>query len=235
MRALITDTLRAFTAPGEYVDSDHPAIRSAAQNLCSAIESPHEKARSIFYAVRDLLYHADDFAVLDSYRASKVLIAGRGYCVAKASLFTALCRAAGIPARLAFADVRNHLASPRLLDLMGSDLFAWHGYAEILLGKRWIKVSPTFDAPMCRRFGVPPLEFNGVSDALLQSFDRNGRSMKYEKLHGSFHDVPARFLSIETARLYPEVCRLIRDGAFKPDGEREAASFQARSRWFAVH
>jgi SAM-dependent methyltransferase len=70
------------------------------------------------------------------------------------------------------------------------------------LGQRWVKASPTFDAATCRRAGVAPLEFDGASDALLQSFG-SARTMNYVKEHGSFHDVPARFLSAEMLRLYP--------------------------------
>ena len=101
------------------------------------------------------------------------------------------------------ADVSNHLASPRLLAAMGTDIFAWHGYSQLFLGGRWVSVSPTFDPEACRRAGVPPLDFDGEHDALLQSFDAPGATMAYLKPHGFFHDVPARFLAAEMQRLYP--------------------------------
>ena len=37
----------------------------------------------------------------------------------------AAARAVGIPSRLGFADVRNHLASDRLLEVMRTDLFVF--------------------------------------------------------------------------------------------------------------
>ncbi len=77
-----------------------------------------------------------DYTDLETYRASSVLQRGRGYCVGKAALYAALCRAAGIPARVGFADVRNHLATRRLLEAVGTDLFAWHGYVELQLNGR---------------------------------------------------------------------------------------------------
>lgn len=197
-----TSTTRAYLAPGEYVDSDHPAVRACAAALAAAPAGEASAARAIFGFVRDLPYEADDFDDLETYRASSVLGAGHGYCVSKASLFVALARAAAIPARLAFADVRNHLASPRLRRAMGTDVFAWHGYAEVRLAGRWVKVSPTFDPQTCRRAGVEPLDFDGEHDALLQSFD-GSRTMTYVKHHGTFHDVPARFLAAEMPRLYP--------------------------------
>lgn len=198
--------MAAHLAPAEYVDRNHPLIVAQARELCSgagAASEPEAAARAIFYFVRDLRYRGGDFEDLEIYRASSVLAAGHGYCVGKASLCAALARAAAIPARLGFADVCNHLASPRLLAAMGTDVFAWHGYTQLFLGSRWVSVSPTFDQATCERAGVAPLEFDGKHDALLQSFDGSGATMSYIKRHGIFHDVPARFLAAEMLRLYP--------------------------------
>lgn len=222
MREIETDTTRVFLAPGEYIDSGHSAIRDAAARLAPGAAPPAEKARIFFRAVRDIYYDYVDHSDLEVYRASSVLAAGRGYCVGKAALFTALCRAAGLPARIAFADVKNHLATPRLLQSIGTDLFAWHGYSEVLIDGRWLKVSPTFNATLCEKLGVKPLEFDGTSDALLQPFDSAGRTfMRYVTIHGAFHDVPARFLAAEMARLYPA---LAQPGGLRGNMEQEAAA-----------
>jgi transglutaminase-like putative cysteine protease len=200
---LRTATTAVYLAPAEFVDSGHPLVTAKAGELCTTARARRDAARAVFYFVRDLRYEGGDFEDLEIYRASSVLGAGHGYCVGKAALCTALARAAGIPARLRFADVRNHLASPRLLAAMGTDIFAWHGYSQLFVGGRWVSVSPTFDPAACRRAGVPPLEFDGEHDALLQSFDGTGATMAYLKWHGSFHDVPAQFLAAEMPRLYP--------------------------------
>jgi transglutaminase-like putative cysteine protease len=198
-----TKTMAVYLAPADYIDSDHPAVIAKARQLCGDATGGPLAARAVYYFVRDLRYEGGDFEDLDIYRASSVLAAGHGYCVGKAALCAALARAAGIPARLGFADVRNHLASPRLLAAMGTDVFAWHAYAQLFLGGRWVSVSPTFDAATCRRAKVPALAFDGEHDALLQSFDGSGTTMSYTKRHGTFHDVPARFLAVEMPRLYP--------------------------------
>lgn len=219
MKQDMTDAAAVFLAPGEYVDSHHPALRGKAQELTKGVRDPFRKARAIYYFVREIYYHAAPFENLESYRASSVLAAGHGYCVAKASVFVALCRAAGLPARLLFADVTNHLSTPRLRERMGTDLFAWHGYAEVLLRGNWVKVSPTFNASLCERLGVAPLEFDGKSDAVLQAFDAGGRQfMSYDRHHGAFHDVPARFLAAEMPRLYPLASAAIRAGEFGAPG-----------------
>ena len=90
-----------------------------------------------------------------------VLERGAGFCVAKAIVLAAGARAVGIPARLGFADVRNHLTTERLRAQMGTDVFAYHGFTELHLGGRWVKATPTFNRSLCDRFGVKPLEFDG--------------------------------------------------------------------------
>lgn len=190
-----------YLAPAEYIDSEHPMIVERAGSW-RGLGDPADRARGVFTFVRDIPYEADDFDVLDTFRASHVLSTGHGYCVSKAALGVALARAVGVPARIAFADVRNHLGSPRLREAMGTDIFAWHGYIEFHLSGRWVKASPTFDPATCERARVPPLDFDGVNDALLQAFDYS-QAMSYVAYHGAFHDVPARFLSAEMLRLYP--------------------------------
>ncbi|MDQ4134755.1 MAG: transglutaminase family protein [Pseudomonadota bacterium] len=118
-----------------------------------------------------------DYTDLETYRASSVLQRGRGYCVGKAALYAALCRAAGIPARVGFADVRNHLATRRLLEAVGTDLFAWHGYVELQLNGRWVKATPTFNAALCDKLGVVVLEFDGPEmPSSRPSTEKGGRS-----------------------------------------------------------
>ena len=202
---------RLYLSAAEFVNSEHPSVVAKARKLYG--QDPLETAGRLFRFVRDLPYGPPDFDRLDSFKASDLLHQGGGYCVPKACAFVALCRASGIPARLAFADVTNHLAASRTLELMEGRLFAWHGYAEVLLGGRWLKASPTFDAPLCARMAVAPLDFDGRRDAHLQPYDAEGRAfMQYDRLHGAFHDVPARFLAAEMPRLYPRAYAAIRNG-----------------------
>lgn len=101
-------------------------------------------------------------------------------------------RAAGIPAGLGFADVRNHLHTPGLRERMnGSELFVYHGYAQLWLRGRWVKATPAFNTELCARFGVAPMEFDGVHDALLHEFSADGaRHMEYVHDRGSYADLP---------------------------------------------
>src|SRR5918911_1616547 len=89
------DDLRLFLSPADYIDSDHPAVAARAPG-------PVESARRLYLFVRDAIRYDPyvDYTDPETFRASSVLKAQRGYCVGKASLYAALCRAAGIPARL---------------------------------------------------------------------------------------------------------------------------------------
>jgi transglutaminase-like putative cysteine protease len=192
---------------GAYVDSAHPAVAAFAQEVAGSFADPAERARALYDAVRDRVIYDPyrDFADLDTYRASACLLAGRGFCVAKAALLAASARVVGIEAMVGFADVKNHLATPRLLELIGSDVFLYHGYAALRLGGRWVKATPTFNLSLCERFGVKPLEFDGESDALFHPFDRRGRRhMEYLRDHGLFADVPAEQIREIFRKAYPK-------------------------------
>jgi hypothetical protein len=102
--------------------------------------------------------------------------------------------------------VRNHLSTPRLLELMGTDVFRWHGYAVLYLDGRWLKASPAFNAELCARFGVAPLDFDGTADALLHAYDGRGeRYMEYLDDHGDFDDLPFQQLADAMQTHYPDV------------------------------
>jgi transglutaminase-like putative cysteine protease len=200
--------LGVFLAPAEYVDSDDPDVQRFAMDAAAGATSARDRVSRLYLAVRDGIRYNPyvDFRSLEIFRASSVLHAGHGYCVGKAALFAAACRVVGTPARVGFADVRNHLATPRLIELMQTNLFSWHGYTECLLDGHWVKASPTFNLTLCTKLGVAPLEFDGVHDALMQAFDsRDARFMEYVAQHGSYFDVPAKFLRAEMARLYPHL------------------------------
>jgi transglutaminase-like putative cysteine protease len=214
--------VRLYLSPAEFIDSDHASIRAKAAEVTGGVADPVAKARVLHDLVRDGIKYDPyiDYTDPETYRASSVLAKGHSYCVGKASLYAALCRAAGLPARLGLADVKNHLATPRLLEMVGTDVFGYHGYIEVMPAGSWVKATPTFNVTLCRRLGVPTLDFSGESDALLQPFDAAGRQfMTYIAQHGTFFDVPTKFLIEEMKRLYPKLCR---PGGLRGNMEEEA-------------
>ena len=162
-------------------------------------------------------------------KGSTVLDIGSGWCVPKAALLAAACRAAGIPARVGYADVRNHLSTERLRQNMGSDLFVWHGYTDIWLAGQWLKATPAFNIELCDRFGLLPLEFDGRADSIYHPFDKAGnRHMEYVAMHGAFDDVPLQRILDAFAEHYPNMP--LENPATQGDFAADAAAERAAQR-----
>jgi len=183
-------------SPAYYVNSDSPEVLAftarALQDLAPDA-SEKDKAIRLFEAVRDgIRYDPYTFALnAEAYRASEIAGMDAAFCVPKAVLLTACLRATGIPAALGFADVRNHLNTPKLAELMETDLFIYHGYVQLWLGDKSFKVTPAFNMDLCQRFGVKPLVFDGEHDALFHEFDdQDQRHMEYVNDRGLFEDIP---------------------------------------------
>lgn len=210
--------------PTFFIDSDHQAVRDYAAGAVGAAVGDREKAVRLFYAVRDDIRY-DPYRISlerEDLKASACLERGYGFCVAKAIVLAACCRAEGVPARLGFADVRNHLATERLLALIETDLFIYHGYTEILIDGRWLKATPAFNLSLCEKFGVLPLEFDGSADAVFHPFDGEGRlHMEYVKDRGSFDDLPHEMMVADFAAAYPRWGT--EDGDFGAEAEAERA------------
>ncbi|MBM3568403.1 MAG: transglutaminase family protein [Alphaproteobacteria bacterium] len=218
------DSLR----PARFIDSDHPAIQAYAAAKAGGGDDL-SRALRLYYAVRDEILY-DPYGVTltpEAFKASVCLARGRGFCVEKAGLLAAVARAAAIPARVGFADVRNHLTTERLRRIMGgSDLFVYHGFAELWLEGRWVKATPAFNLTLCRRFGVKPLEFDGRSDSIFHPFDASGRQhMEYVADRGSHDDIPYDDIKRAFAQHYPGMfvgAQAVPSGAdFGADGEAE--------------
>jgi len=185
--------LRPYLGPSDTIDSEHATIRQFAAQITEHADGPEERAVRLYDAVRDGIRY-DPYGIdlsVNGLRASGTLEKRRGWCVSKAVLLAAACRAAGIPARLGFADVRNHLSTERMRAQMQTDVFFWHGYTSIYLNGNWVKATPAFNIELCERFGLKPLAFDGRSDAIYHSFDLQGnRHMEYLGDRGQYQDVP---------------------------------------------
>ena len=184
---------KKYLTPTKIIDSEHPMIIDHAKVIVADSSDPTEQAVKLYYAVRDGIWYDPyyPFYLPEHYRASNVLKSGRGYCVCKASLLCALGRACGIPSRVGFADVKNHLATKQLIAHMGCDLFVFHGYVEFFLESKWIKATPAFNKELCLRHKVAPLEFNGRADSVFHAYNlEKKRFMEYQTDHGTFADIP---------------------------------------------
>ena len=188
-----TDLVR-LCEPTEFLDHRSTAVAGFVDRaLRDAPTDAAQRAVRLYYAVRDELRYEVYDADLSraGMRASAIIDRGMGFCIHKSLVYAAAVRAVGIPSRLVFADVRNHLASPRLRELVGGDLFRFHSLTEVHLDGRWVRATPVFNRLLCRLYRMAPLEFDGRSDSLYHPYDEAGRRhMEFVHWHGSFDDFP---------------------------------------------
>lgn len=202
------EDLRPYLSPTEYMESEAPAIVALARSLRR--DTPSDTAVALFDWVRDQILY-DPFCAVDAparYRATAILDNGVGYCVQKAVLLAALGRAAGIPTRLGFADVRNHQVPERMKQMMGTDLFVYHGYVEFHLDGKWVKATPAFDRESADRAGALLVELDGENDAMLHPVDPQGHPyIEYIQNRGSFAELPIDDLRATILATYPTIPR----------------------------
>lgn len=213
--------------PSRCIDSSHPAILTYAASVTDSRNSAQENAVALYYRVRDGIRY-NPYAVadsVDSFLASTTLKAGEGWCVPKAILLAALCRGVGIPARVGFADVRNHLSTERLRATMQTDIFYFHGYTSIYLNDRWVKATPAFNVELCNKFQLRPLEFDGEEDSLYHPYDEAGnKHMEYVNDRGEYLDAPLEELLACFREHYPN---------FFPDETTQSSALPDRADWEA--
>lgn len=182
-----------FLQSAEFINSAADNIIAYAEATVQPGQSQRAMAIALYDRVRDDIRYTPylDFSDPKIYRASSVLELGYGFCTSKASLLAACGRALGIPTRLGFADVKNHLNTPRLREINGGDLMRWHAYTEFYLNGAWVKCTPAFNLELCNKFRVTPLKFNGIDDSIFHPFDADRRKhLEYVYERGSFADVP---------------------------------------------
>ncbi len=122
-------------------DYDHPSVRSKATELTARETTVRGMLEKLFYYVRDDIEFGFT-AGGDIVRASETIGLGIGQCNNKGTLFLALCRAVGIPARIHFSLIRKDIQAGlftgvfyRLLPPLLS-----HSWIEVEVDKKWIRI-----------------------------------------------------------------------------------------------
>jgi transglutaminase-like putative cysteine protease len=221
---LINSELEQYLQPSPTIDFDNPVVADFASKSSGDSAYPRNLAVSLYYAVRDSIRY-DPYSMIlsvDGLKASTTLKVGRGWCVAKAILLAACCRFLGIPARLGFADVRNHLTTARLREVMKTDIFFWHGYTSIYLNEIWVKATPAFNIELCEKFRLKPLEFDGYNDSIYHPFDLDGKKhMEYLRYRGESADVPIDQIIETFMREYTPNDSSLKEGDFDREVDME--------------
>lgn len=182
------------------------------QNLISEFKNenltPNQKAIGIYTKVRDG-YKYDPYHISlqeNNYRSSVIAKKQTGNCVDKSILLISCLRGLNIPARLHLGKVKNHIAVDRLIEKFGSNELTPHGMVDVYLNNTWLKMSPAFNASLCEKFKVAPLEFDGKTSSYLQAYNSDGNLfMEYTQDYGFFEDVPLDFMKQNLKTHYPHI------------------------------
>lgn len=213
--------VEANLVPTELLDHRSPEVRRFIETAVGADPStsdPIARAVALYYAVRDGLryevYRSDLSRA--GMRASAIIERGFGFCIHKSLVYAAVTRAVGVPSRIVLCDVRNHLASPRLRELVGGDVFRFHCLTEVHLDGRWVKATPVFNKLLCKLYRIKPLDFDGRADSIYHPYDQHGRQhMEFLHWHGDFDDFPYDLVVNGIRQAHP---RLFADTNHTTDG-----------------
>lgn len=163
--------LSVYLESTPYLDADHELVVQTARQLTEDCDTDEEKLERIYYFVRELPYEileSFEYLARGEREASAVLRHGRAFCMGKASSFVALCRAAGIPARIGFQQLHapeKEFMSEEVRRLWGDRKLPWHSLGEAYLNGRWLKLDATIPSDVAVAKGKPyEREFDGVHD-----------------------------------------------------------------------
>jgi transglutaminase-like putative cysteine protease len=200
--------MEEYLHPTKFINSDAPEVIAYAHKYANESMSDREKAVALYTAVRDDISYDPYHIILEptAISASLTLERKSGYCIEKSLLLAACGRVWGIPSRLGFSIVQNHLSSEKFVRMLRSDKFVFHGYNEFWLDDKWVKCTPAFNKSLCEKFGTKPLEFDGIHDSIFQEFSSDGKKyMQYTHEYGQFDDLPYDLFVSELKSHYPHL------------------------------
>ena len=187
--------IELYLYPTYFIDCNHPDVIEYAHNIIGDEKDKKQQAIKLYNAIRDgfrynpyniNLKHEELKASTLLNRASK-----SGYCTEKACLLAACLRVVGIPSRMCFFDVRNHIGVDKYIEIIKTDVLTFHACTDVFLDNKWVKATPAFNKTLCDKLGVAALEFDGENDSIFQEFDSKGNEfMEYLHDYGTFHDIP---------------------------------------------
>ncbi|MEO7338767.1 MAG: transglutaminase domain-containing protein [Caldimonas sp.] len=221
------------------LDLEDPKLRLRAHALTQLCKSERERAMAVFGFVKRTPFAKP--MKLRVRTAREVLDAGRGDADDKAALLIALLRAADIPARLRYIELRGEI----LRGLTSNVTSAARPVAEIWLGSRWVRTDTyIFDAAYMAAarqrlkdhawewgYGIHRnghMIWNGVDDAYLGGFRTADDPMVIEDL-GVYNDPMELMSSRAWRKVHPRLSRALQWNMLAPMMERVARKLRAES------
>jgi len=210
-----------YLQPTEFFDFNRKNVREKASEITKGLDTEKEKAKMLFYWVRDQIkYNMHTYipSVKANFKASVTLRRKNGFCVSKSVLLSSFARAVGIPARIHLVDLINHKISQKIIDFMETNVMHYHGYSELYLNDKWVKLTPSFDQGTANKGGFHPMcEFDGESDAVFPSYDNEGRKFgEYLQDRGIHADLPLDDIEKVFYEKYPKFEKYIKNGEIEP-------------------
>lgn len=204
--------MREFLKETIFLDFNSLALNDFLKDI-DPFEEKKNIAISLYEKVRESFlydpYHLDlRHAAL---KASSVLLKKRAWCVEKAIVLATCARKFGIPSRLGYAIVINHIGVEKLQQYLRREEIVFHGYVELFLNDNWIKCTPSFDSRICRLSHVSVLNWDGENDSLFQPYQGDERFMEYVYDYGTFADVPIDLMNTEMKKYYPHLFEEVHD------------------------
>ncbi|WP_299201748.1 transglutaminase-like domain-containing protein [Brumimicrobium sp.] len=170
-------------------------------------KSKKEQAVALYYKVRDGFiynpYHLD--LRPEALKSSTISKKSRAWCVEKSIVMATGLRALGIPSKLGYGIVINHIGVEKLTQALRREEIVFHGYVSAYIDGKWVKSTPAFDPLICKVSGVEPLEWEGEEDALFQAYQGSQKFMEYTHFYGEFDDVPVDLMNAEMEKYYPHL------------------------------
>ena len=206
------DSLDLYLKETQYLNfTDHAVQEFLAPIDCT--RTLREQAIQLYYLVRDGFlydpYHLD--LRPQALSCSHILGKNRAWCVEKAIVMATGARALGIPSKVGYAVVTNHLGDDKLETYLKRKEIVFHGYVSLYLEGKWVICTPAFDSRVCRINRVAPLEWDGQTDSLFQAFRGEEQFMEYIHYYGDFADVPVELMNAEMKAYYPHLFEEVYD------------------------
>lgn len=197
--------MEKYLLPTSFIDFQHPLVVDFTTQHSDKAMSDQENIVALYYAVRDSIVYSPWHLTMnpDTISASQTITRGIGYCIEKSLVLAAAGRLLGVPSRLGFSIVRNHISTKKFVEMLRTDKFVFHGYNEFYLDDKWVKCTPAFNKSLCEKFGTEALDFNGKDDSIFQSFSPDGKKyMEYLHEYGTFDDFPFPLFYSEIKKYY---------------------------------
>ena len=196
-----------YLAPTPFLDFNQPEVAQFVRDATASATTARDLAVRLFYAVRNQVRYEPYTMRMtpDCFRASTVLLERGSFCIPKALLLVAGARLLGIPAAIGLSDVVNHFSTAKMEQIMGGrEVFMHHGWAALFLDGKWVKAVPAFNKELCTLMRVPPTDFDGEHDAVLQQYKEDGSVyMEYLRDHGVWSDLPYLRIYEDWGGYYP--------------------------------